>query len=220
MLLAIAALVLVATGVAVTAAAATGAVGRAGHAGQAADGLILSRDQISWTADLEAPLFLPGLAWSPGDVRATTFFVRNDTDEVSDVSIAIRRSVSADPLTDRYITMSASPGTQAGGGAGVTVLPADDQGHLVLLRDLRPGDYGAVTMQVSLSPAAPAGTQVDGDTLDFRASLTSPEDAGGFDGFGSAAHLQLAPLFLGFALVGAAVVVWRRRGVRAARPHA
>lgn len=214
--LSLAALVLTTTGAVATGAAASGAVEQAGRA---AEGLLLSRDQLTWSADLDDPLFLPGPSWEPGDVRATTYFVRNDTDRVSDVSIAVRRSKGSDPRTDRYVTMSAYPGVDASNQPVITVVPLDDSRHLVLLRGLAPDESGAVTLQASLSTDAPAGTQVDGDTLDLLASLTTTEQGEESGGLRSAAHLELAPLFLGFALVGAAFLGWSRRGRRAGGRH-
>lgn len=199
----------------------TSAIGAVEQAGTATGGLLLSRDQATWTTELDEPLFLPGLPWAPGDVRSSTFYVRNGTDTMSDVAIEVHRSEAVDPETDRYVTMSAYLGgdvTPATGATyGSTAIPVDDETHLVLLRDLRAGESGAVTLQATLADDAPAGTQVDGDVLDFRASPSTAQKVDESGGLRSAAHLELAPLFLGFALVGAAFLVWSRRRTRAGR---
>jgi hypothetical protein len=199
----------------------TSAVGAVERGGTATGGLVLSRDQATWATELDGPLFLPGLPWAPGDVRASTFYVSNGTGTMTDVAIEVHRSAAADPQTDRFVTMSAYLGgdvTPATGATyGSTPIPVDGESHLVLLRDLRAGESGAVTLQASLAEDAPAGTSVDGDVLDFRASPSSAQKANESGGLRSAAHLELAPLFLGFALVGAGFLVWTRRRTRAGR---
>ena len=52
-------------------------------------------------------LFLPGLSWEPGDIRTTTFFVRNDTDVPTDAAVALHREPIPQAGIDDLVTMSA-----------------------------------------------------------------------------------------------------------------
>lgn len=63
---------------AVTAALATLAVVGAAAPASADDEIGLSRDGVSWSRQLDAPLFDDGFLWVPGDVEQESFLVRND----------------------------------------------------------------------------------------------------------------------------------------------
>lgn len=63
---------------AVTAALATLAVVGAAAPASADDEIGLSRDGVSWSRQLDAPLFDEGFLWVPGDVEQESFLVRND----------------------------------------------------------------------------------------------------------------------------------------------
>lgn len=175
--------------------------------GTAGPGVDLSRDRTSWAAAIDTPMFLPELAWSPGEQRTSTFFVRNDTDREVTVEVSLSRSGTAEAGLDDYLLLTAS----TPGGVDRTIGGGDDR--LLRLRDLAPRSVAPVTLEAALSPDAPPGTEVPGDVVDFRVALQAarPPAQGDSRGLWESARLELAPLFLGLALVAAAVVASRTR---------
>lgn len=173
----------------------------AAHADDA--GVRLSRDHTTWSTSLDDAFFLPELAWTPGDTRRSAVWVRNDTGETTDVRVALTRAAGG----SRWL------GVAAGTGAPDTLsdLPGDDTLRL-RIEDLAPGAEVPITLQARLDPDAPPGTAVEASALDVRVSAQPLEPA---STLASSAHLELAPLFLGLALIGAAAMAHRSARRRA-----
>lgn len=143
----------------------------------AADELGLSSDGVTWAGSLEQPLFDAGVRWVPGDVRTSSFFVRNQAAERGDLTVEVERTVRDQLLQSSFLEISARAG-----GQPWTSVTAGGLQQLLTAEDLLSGRPVEVEVRVTLDEDAPNETMVLGTDLDFRVTLTQSEivaDAGG-----------------------------------------
>lgn len=55
----------------------------------AVTGIAFSRDGSSWGSALNGPLFSSSIRWVPGDVRTERFYVRNDSNLIAKMDVAV-----------------------------------------------------------------------------------------------------------------------------------
>lgn len=79
---------------AAAAALATLVVAGAAAPASADDEIGLSRDGVSWSRQLDAPLFDDAFLWVPGDIEQESFIVRNDGPSAGELAVDV---VSEDP---------------------------------------------------------------------------------------------------------------------------
>lgn len=80
----------------------------------AAGELELSRDGTSWSPDLSEPLFDSNVRWVPGDIRSSSFFVRNLTSQQGRLSMDILDTAATELIDTGNISIDA----QGAGGLG------------------------------------------------------------------------------------------------------
>ena len=156
----------------VVAAALTGAapvgLGRAAVAADAGPpGVGLSLDGRTWTRETLTPLFDPGLRWVPGEVRAATFHVRNESSAAVTARVQVRVGPGAAALDEDLSVRTRLA------GAGWTPGPRSAP-----LR-LGAGDVVPVDVEVAFAAASTNDTQGARTPLDVRVTLTGDlEDPG------------------------------------------
>lgn len=153
---------------AVTAALATLAVVGAAAPASADDEIGLSRDGVSWSSQLDAPLFDDGFLWVPGDVEQASFLVRNDGP--SDGELAV------DVLTDDPDGLIASDAflLEARIGTGEWVEVAAGTTALApTVLDVAQGDRTRVTVRGTFRPET---TDHMDEIAPFRVRVTLSED--------------------------------------------
>lgn len=129
----------------------------------------LSADAVHWGDRLDAPLFAPTLSWVPGDERTAVFYVRNQSDEPADLTVAVTRTVPAsggDLGATGFLRVGARVGT-----APWTDTVRGGTVDLAQRLDLGAGRVVPVTVRVALDAAAPNDTRVEADRLAFDLTL-------------------------------------------------
>jgi len=179
----------------------------------------LSLDGVHYQHDIDQPLFDPALRWVPGDVRRSSFWVRNQAVEPGDLTIDVL-ALGRKPLLDsRYLSISA----RTGDGPWQT-MGSDKSMHLLTQKNVPANSAVPVTVQVALAPEATNGTMLLATDLDFGVTLTDarataagggsvdhPDGPGGLlPDTGSSASWWALPLALLLLLVGVLVLSRRR----------
>lgn len=203
---------------AVTAALATlGVVGAAAPA-SADDEIGLSRDGVSWSRQLDAPLFDDAFLWVPGDVEEESFLVRNDGPSDGELAVDV---LSDDPdglLASDAFLLEARVGT----GEWVEI----DAGTTVLdptVLGLPQGARSRVTVRGTFLPET---TDHMDDIAPFRVRVTLSEEGevggevegngdGEVGGTGDALPDTGSPLGAGVIWIAAALI---GAGVALVRP--
>lgn len=175
----------------------------------AAPAVGLSRDGVTYSSSLEAPLFDPDIRWVPGDSRTESFFVRNLAADDADLSIDVL-GVSVDSL------MQTGDLTVSARGADGTWRDVSAPGthRLVSAVDLATGRAARVDVKVDLSSGSTNVSQVRRLALDVRVLLsqdlgTPPDDLfGALPDTGAPAPWSLVA---GLALVAGGITLARQR---------
>jgi hypothetical protein len=132
----------------------------------AAGELELSRDGVTWATDLVEPLFDSSVRWVPGDVRAESFFVRNDSAQSGRLSIDIMGS----PVHTLLDTGDLDIDARGAGGAWVSVSTPGT--HRLLSQGQVPaGDARRVDVTVHFDAASTNESQLKSVELAFRVGL-------------------------------------------------
>jgi hypothetical protein len=142
----------------------------------AADELGLSRDGVTWAPELADPLFDSSVRWVPGDVRAESFFVRNQTALDGRLSIDIL-GTSIHTLLD---TGDLDIDAQGAGGAWVAVSTPGT--HRLLSEGSVPaGSARKVVVTVRFDSASTNASQLKSLELAFRVRLVQDVAGDGSD---------------------------------------
>ncbi len=199
---------------AASAALATlGVVGAAAPA-SADDEIGLSRDGVSWTRQLDAPLFDDAFLWVPGDVEEESFLVRNDGPSDGELVVDV---VAEDPdglLASDAFLLEARVGT----GEWVEVnVGTTDLTPAVL--DVPEGQRSRVTVRGTFAPET---TDHMDEIAPFRVRVTLSEDGdvggeddddgevGGQDGLpDTGSPLGAGVIWVAAALIGAGIALVR-----------
>lgn len=207
--------------IAATAALATlGVVGAAAPA-SADDEIGLSRDGVSWSRQLAAPLFDDGFVWVPGDVEQASFLVRNDGPSDGELAVDV---LTADPdglLASDAFLLEARIGT----GEWVEI----DSGTTALtptVLDVPEGARSRITVRGTFLPET---TDHQDELASFRVRVTLSEagdvggeddgagdgEVGGQDGLpDTGSPLGAGVIWVAAALIGAGIAL-----VRPGRDH-
>lgn len=131
----------------------------------------LSRDGVTFSSSLDAPLFDPVIRWVPGDIRTESFYVRNLHADDSDLAIDVM-GASVDSLLESGDLMVAAR------GAGGTWQDVRSPGThtLVSAVDLASGNASRVDVKVAFSGESTNVTQVRRLDLDVRVRLSQDTD--------------------------------------------
>lgn len=160
---------------AASAALATLAVVGAAAPASADDEIGLSRDGVSWTRQLDAPLFDDGFLWVPGDVEQESFLVRNDGPSDGELVVDV---VAEDPdglLASDAFLLEARVGT----GEWIEV-SAGTTDLTPAVIDVPEGQRSRVTVRGTFAPET---TDHMDEIAPFRVRVTLSEDGdvGGVD---------------------------------------
>lgn len=136
-------------------------------AASAADEIGLSRDGVSFTPALAAPLFSSSTRWVPGDVRTERFFVRNNTNAAAVLDVDLRSEPLGELIASGDIRIEA---TAAGGRS----IPATARGLVLLGTPVAAGSAVPVDVTVSFDAASTNETQNLSSQLVFGVRLTDP----------------------------------------------
>lgn len=138
------------------------------------DELGLSRDGVSWSADLGAPLFEPGLRLVPGDVETRSFLVRNDGPSAGVLTVNV---VAGDP--DALLASgSLSVEAQVGGGSWVPV--GIGRTRAVTALEVARGARTKVSVRARFAAESTA-QQLSDVPFRLRLRLSEDGDVGGVD---------------------------------------
>lgn len=170
----------------------------------------LSRDGITYSSSLDAPLFDPVIRWVPGDVRTESFYVRNLRADDADLSVDVL-GVSVDSL------LASGDLVVAARGADGVWQDVNSPGthRLVSAVDLASGRASRVDVKVALSGRATNITQIQRLALDVRVLLTQdtgglvPDD--GLDALPDTGAPALWSFITGLALVAGGIILVQRR---------
>jgi len=173
------------------------------------DRIDLSRDGVTWSESLDAPLFDSGTRWVPGDVRSARFYVRNEADQDADLSIDVLGTTVDSLLRTGDLTVSAR-----GGGGPWRDVTTPGRHRLVSTTDIESGETSEVDVTVAFAPASANGSQARTLDLDLLVRLTQDPSDLAPDGRsllpttgGPAAWV----LITGLALLGAGILAASRR---------
>ncbi|MET0930697.1 MAG: LPXTG cell wall anchor domain-containing protein [Aeromicrobium sp.] len=170
----------------------------------------LSRDGITYSSSLDAPLFDPVIRWVPGDIRTESFYVRNLRADDADLAIDVM-SGSVDSLLESGDLMVAARGDD---GTWQDVRSPGTH-TLVSAVDLASGNASRVDVKVAFSGASTNVTQVQRLNLDVRVRLSQdmdgivPDDA--LDMLPDTGAPTLWSLIAGLTLVAGGIVLVQRR---------
>lgn len=153
---------------AVTAALATLAVVGAAAPASADDEIGLSRDGVSWSRQLDAPLFDDAFLWVPGDVEQESFFVRNDGPSDGEIAVDVLAEDPDGLLASDAFLLEARIGT----GAWVEVAA----GTTALAPTVLDVPEGATTRVTVRGTFRPETTDHMDEIAPFRVRVTLSED--------------------------------------------
>jgi hypothetical protein len=181
----------------------------------------LSVDGVHYQGDLDGPLFDPLARWVPGEVRRSSFWVRNQASGPGDLTVDLLARSPRTLIDSGYLSIAA----RAGDGPWRAVETGGAM-RLFTTRDLPSKAELPVTVRITLSPDAHNGTMVLATALDLRVTLTDarasgnaggpggsdgPEGPGGLlPGTGSPTSWWLLPLGLLLVAGGASQLARRR----------
>ena len=131
----------------------------------AAGELELSRDGTSWSPDLSEPLFDSNVRWVPGDIRSSSFFVRNLTSQQGRLSMDILDTAATELIDTGDISIDAQ-------GAGGAWTPATQAGiHRLLSDGVVPGGATRrIDVTIAFDPASGNYSQLKSLALHFACS--------------------------------------------------
>jgi hypothetical protein len=152
---------------AIAAAATLGVVGAAAPA-FADDEIGVSRDGVSWSRQLDAPLFDDGFVWVPGDVEQASFLVRNDGPSAGELTVDVLAEDPDELLVSDAFTLEARVGT----GPWAEVLDGSTTLEPAVL-DVPEGARTRVTVRGTFDPAT---TDHMDEIAPFRVRVTLSED--------------------------------------------
>ncbi|CUR54684.1 conserved exported hypothetical protein [metagenome] len=138
-------------------------------ASAAGDQIGLSRDGVTWSDHLAAPLFDPAVRWVPGDTRVESFLVRNQSTTGGLLDLELHDGTVDDLLQ----TGDLSVATKVGDADWTTV-----SGEGVALGgaiSVAPGEHERVSVRVSFDEASTNQSQALALDLDLTARLTQDD---------------------------------------------
>lgn len=153
---------------AASAALATLAVVGVAAPASADDEIGLSRDGVSWTRQLDAPLFDAGFLWVPGDVEEASFLVRNDGPSDGELAVDVLAEDPDGLLASDAFLLEARIGTGewVEVAAGTTIVePA--------ILDVPQGERSRITVRGTFLPET---TEHMDEVAPFRVRVTLSED--------------------------------------------
>lgn len=209
----------VAVAVGLLGALATPAGAAAAPVSDSADDIVVSSDGIGWGPELSAPLFDPAIRWVPGDVRTSSFYVRNDGDTSAILRIEGRDAVTGE-LTDQGVVALYA---RADGGRWQPLRMGAMSGQLDVAA-LDVGRVARVEVRGTFESEADNRTQDQEADLEFVVRLEDASAAGADAGPGAPAPTGAlpgvgapevtVPLVAGVGLVGAGLALVARKRVR------
>lgn len=203
---------------AATAALATLAVVGAAAPAAADDEIGLSRDGVSWTRQLDAPLFDDGFLWVPGDVEQASFLVRNDGPSDGELAVDLLAEDPDGLLASDAFLLEARIGT----GEWVEIAEGTTALAPTVL-DVPEGARTRITVRGTFQPEATGNMD---EIAPFRVRVTLSEDGdvggegeGNGDGDGEVGGQDALPdtgsplgsglLWIAAALIGAGIALVR-----------
>jgi hypothetical protein len=126
----------------------------------------LSTDGRTWSATLARPLFDPAVLWVPGDVRTSTFYVRNQAGDAGRLSIA---AFTPDP--DSLLRRDDIEIEVRRDGGSWIPLPADGRDFRFARGVLVPAATTRIDVRVAFAPSSPNRSQTSTLALRFRVLL-------------------------------------------------
>ena len=188
-------------------------LGQAGPA-RADSELGVSADGSTWSFVLSGPLFDPAERWVPGDVRSSTFYVRNQASEAGTLAI---EATAVDP--DHLVAHDDITLDVRRDGGPWEPLPADGRPHGLVRPDLAAAAGARIEVRAGFTPASTNRSQASRLRLDLRVVLTEaaavagpsePEPGGLLPDTGG---VELAVLVTGggLVLIGYAIVLGTTR---------
>lgn len=158
-----------------TALIALALLGATSTSAVAADGPVieLSRDGVTWSQDLDEPLFDPAMRWVPGDSETSSFFVRNQGGTAGDLAVDIIGTGNEQALLDSgdlHVT------AQGGGGEWQTV-SGRGENRLLTALDLADGSVARISVNVTFDEGSTTPTQLEFASFAFRVTLSQSVDA-------------------------------------------
>ncbi len=128
----------------------------------------LSDDGVHFTDALTRPLFDTDLRWVPGDVRTSTFYVRNQSTDAGDLDLSlVRGSEQGDLFAADALVVDARADTGAW-----TPVQSGQSSQVVDLAEVAPGTVIPVQVRVRMPASAPNDTMILAADLGFRVRLT------------------------------------------------
>ena len=162
---------------------------------------------MPWSGWWPRPSAVGAAARTTGQTRTAIFWVRNDADVRADVDLYVTSTGAEDLIASGVLTVSASTGD----GEDVQPFVTGRDVNTVRVGELGAGERATVTLLADLAGAV----EVDSASVRYRisgAGVRAEESRWRLDTTG--AHLELAPLFLGVALLMTAWVMRRSRQPR------
>ena len=150
------------------AAVAAGALLAAAHAGpaRASGDVLVSNTDSGFAETLTEPLFDPSLRWVPGDVRSSTFYVRNNTTDPAGLSLSVIDEDAGELLESGALHVRVS-------SRGTRWSPDPRRPSRTMMSEvlLAPGSSAPVKVRVAFDPAASNRTQLLSSGLRIRVRL-------------------------------------------------
>lgn len=199
-------------------AAAAGATVLLAPPAHAADEIALSRDGRTWSSALREPLFAPQLRWVPGDVRTSSFHVRNDSATGGDLVVELvdaRDEPGHRPPTGRgFVRRDLTVSSRVAGGPWLGPRASDRPGRSVVT--VPAGGRRRVDVRVAFDASSTLRSRTA--ALDLRLRVSLAESTSSSAGAGGAALPMVggaasAPWLLaaGVAALGAGLHLRRRQ---------
>lgn len=127
----------------------------------------VSSDGLSWSSDLATPLFDPAVRWVPGDVRTSTFFVRNGSPHDAVLRLEPKDSRTGSLTAQGVVLLDAR--TDGGQWHRLTV---DAESGRLNPTALPAGEVTRVDVRAELDPAATNSAQDRAANLSFVLRLS------------------------------------------------
>ncbi|MFT4188474.1 MAG: hypothetical protein QM621_07805 [Aeromicrobium sp.] len=145
---------------------------------RAAEEIGVSRDGVTWSQTLPTPLFDPSVRWVPGDVRTSTFYVRNDGSSAAYLTVAARGADDDRLLADDDIALRARVA-----GGDWTPLENGASGIALTEQSIARGEVAEIDVEAAFAWESANQSQTKQLALRFDVRLTAAEasDGGGVD---------------------------------------
>lgn len=179
---------------------------------ESVDRVRLSVDGAQWTPVLEDAFFYSDTPWEPGEVRTAIFWARNASAAPGDLTITVLRSAGEELVEDGALIVSLIVDDRT-----PQHFDADLDRNVVRVGEVESGGVVTLTLRAVLTET-PEPQVVNSVGLRYQVTGTGRPVEGGSRSMLAAdeAHLVLAPVFLGVALL---VTAWVMSSPSRSRPR-